>query len=69
MKNTTDVVLPSYNRGNSSVDVILPNYNKCVFLEEAIQSVLNQTFKNWHMYIIDDNSTDDSWSIIKKKHL
>ena len=66
MKNTTDVVLPSYNRGNSSVDVILPNYNKCVFLEEAIQSVLNQTFKNWHMYIIDDNSTDDSWSIIKK---
>ena len=49
MKNTKDVVLPSYNRGNSSVDLILPNYNKCIFLEEAIQSVLNQTFKNWHV--------------------
>jgi len=66
MKNTTDVVLPSYNMGNSSADVILPNYNKCDFLEEAIESVINQTFKNWHLYIIDDNSTDNSWSIIKK---
>ena len=49
-----------------SVDVILPNYNKFNFLEEAINSVLAQTFKNWHMYIIDDHSTDNSWSIIKK---
>lgn len=28
------------------VDVILPNYNKFNFLEEAINSVLDQTFKN-----------------------
>ena len=49
-----------------SVDVILPNYNKFNFLEEAINSVLDQTFKNWHVYIIDDHSTDNSWSIIKK---
>ena len=63
MKNT---VLPSHNSAHISVDVILPNYNKFNFLEEAINSVLNQTFKNWHMYIIDDHSTDNSWSIIKK---
>ena len=25
-----------------------------------------QTYKNWHMYIIDDNSNDKSWSVIKK---
>jgi len=49
-----------------SIDVILPNYNKFNFLEESINSVINQTFKDWHMYIIDDHSTDDSWSIIKK---
>ena len=48
------------------VDVILPNYNKFHFIEEAINSVFNQTFKSWHMYIIDDHSTDDSWLIIKK---
>ena len=49
-----------------NVDVILPNYNKCNFLEEAINSVIIQTFKNWHLYIIDDHSTDNSWSIIEK---
>ena len=49
-----------------SVDVILPIYNKFIFLEEAINSVVNQTYKKWHLYIIDDHSTDDSWSIIKK---
>jgi len=48
------------------VDVILPNYNKADFLEEAINSVVNQTYKNWHLYIIDDNSTDNSKSIIEK---
>jgi len=48
------------------VDVILPNYNKASFLEESINSVIYQTFRDWKMYIIDDYSTDDSWSIIKK---
>jgi len=48
------------------VDVILPNYNKFDFIEEAIRSVVEQTFKNWHMYIIDDSSTDNSHLIIKK---
>ena len=48
------------------VDVILPNYNKAEFLEEAINSVISQTYKNWHLYIIDDNSTDNSKKIIDK---
>ena len=66
MENIMDTVLSSHNNKNISVDVILPNYNKFNFLEETINSVLDQTFKNWHMYIIDDHSTDNSWSIIKK---
>ena len=48
------------------VDVILPNYNKEKFLEEAINSVIVQTYKNWHLYIIDDNSSDNSEEIIDK---
>ena len=48
------------------VDVILPNYNKAKFLEEAIGSVVAQTYKKWHLYIIDDNSTDNSKKIIDK---
>jgi len=50
----------------SRVDIILPNYNKNEFIEEAINSVLEQTYKNWHMYIIDDHSDDSSWSVIEK---
>ena len=53
-------------RENPSVDVILPNYNKAKFLEEAINSIIAQTYKNWHMYIVDDSSTDNSWKIINK---
>jgi len=48
------------------VDVILPNYNKTEFLDEAINSVITQTYKNWHLYIIDDNSSDNSEKIIDK---
>ncbi len=48
------------------VDVILPNYNKAEFLEEAINSVVNQTYKNWHLYIIDDCSSDFSQDILLK---
>ena len=43
---------------NSIVDIVMPNYNKGTFLEKAINSVINQTFKKWHLYIIDDNSND-----------
>ena len=42
------------------VDIILPNYNKGQFLELCINSVIAQTYKNWKLFIIDDNSTDDS---------
>ena len=56
----------SDNLADAKVEIILPNYNSESYLTETIDSIINQTFKNWHMYIIDDNSTDDSWSIIKK---
>ena len=31
------------------VDVILPNYNKAEFLDEAINSVISQSYKNWKL--------------------
>ena len=51
---------------NNLVDIIMPNFNKGNFLEKAINSVINQTFKRWHLYIIDDNSNDISKIIIDK---
>ena len=48
------------------VDVILPNYNKAEFLDEAINSVIFQSYKNWKLLIIDDGSNDASSKIILK---
>ncbi len=44
----------------------MPNYNKGKYLVKAIKSVLNQSFRNWKLYIIDDASNDDSVKILKK---
>ena len=54
------------NNESNLVDIIMPNFNKGNFLEKAINSVINQTFKRWHLYIIDDNSNDISKIIIDK---
>jgi len=46
--------------------VIIPNYNHARFLQQRIDSVLNQTFDNFEVIIIDDCSTDNSREIIEE---
>ena len=47
------------------VSVIIPNYNHAVFLNQRIESVLTQTYRNFEVIILDDCSTDESRSIIQ----
>ncbi|EOE5321825.1 glycosyltransferase family 2 protein [Providencia rettgeri] len=47
------------------VSVIMPIYNSERFLDSSINSVINQTYKNWELILIDDCSSDDS--ILKAK--
>lgn len=50
---------------NPLVSVVMPNYNSEKYIQEAIESIINQTYDNWELIIIDDNSKDNSWNIIK----
>ena len=48
------------------VEIILPNYNSEKYLTETINSIINQTYKNWHLTVIDDNSNIETQKILKK---
>jgi len=48
------------------VSVIMPVYNAGNFLVEAIESILNQTYRNFEFIIVDDASIDNSWEIVQK---
>ncbi|GFE69618.1 glycosyltransferase [Chroococcus sp. FPU101] len=48
------------------ISVIITNYNYGRFLAQAIESVLNQTYQNFELIVVDDGSTDDSPEIIKR---
>lgn len=48
------------------VSIILPTFNGSRFLDQAIQSCLEQTYQNWEMIIVDDASTDETPEIIAR---
>ena len=42
------------------ISVIMPAYNIVLYIHEAIESILNQTFSDFEFIIIDDNSNDNT---------
>ncbi|MCL2283556.1 MAG: glycosyltransferase [Fibromonadales bacterium] len=49
-----------YPEAKGLVSIIIPIYNTDIYLREALESVLAQTFENWEAILIDDGSTDKS---------
>ncbi|MCP4649291.1 MAG: glycosyltransferase [PVC group bacterium] len=51
---------------NPLISVLMPAYNAKQYIKEAIESIINQTFKDFEFIIIDDNSKDNTWDIIQE---
>ena len=55
----------SRNR-DPKVSIILPNFNSEKTIETTIKSILNQSYKNWELIIVDDNSSIKTKKILSK---
>ena len=48
------------------VTIIIPSYNHCNYIDDAINSVIRQTYERWELIVIDDGSTDGSKDLLSK---
>ena len=62
-KNITKV--KETNKKNYKIGIIIPNYNYSEWIDKCLNSILNQTYKNYEVIFIDDMSTDNSVEIAK----
>jgi glycosyltransferase involved in cell wall biosynthesis len=51
---------------NPAISVIIPTFNRAWCLEETLLSVLDQTFKNFEVIVVDDGSTDGTLALLRK---
>jgi GDP-L-fucose synthase len=66
VKNTYEWYLEkNSNKSNPKLSVVMPAYNAEKYLSGAIESILNQTFKDFEFIIIDDCSIDRTWEILQ----
>jgi glycosyltransferase involved in cell wall biosynthesis len=46
--------------------IILPTYNRANLISKAIESVINQTYQNWELIIVDDGSIDNTKEVVER---
>lgn len=52
---------------NPLVSICMPAYNAAKYIEETISSVVDQSYPNWELIIVDDGSTDNTIEVVKNK--
>ena len=64
---TSDIYMNtlSYNISRPKISIIIPIYNSEEYIEECLNSLMKQTFKNFEIICINDGSTDNSLKILK----
>ncbi len=54
------------NPENPKVSVVVPAYNESEFIEPTLKSLLNQTYKNFEIIVVDNNSTDNTGEVARR---
>jgi alpha-1,3-rhamnosyltransferase len=52
--------------GHDLVSLVMPAYNHASFIEEAVQSVIDQTYENIEFLVLDDGSSDNTFEVLQK---
>lgn len=52
-------------RNKPLITICIPTHNRAEYLPETIRSILNQTYKNFELFVINDASTDDTEAVVK----
>ena len=50
----------------TKISIVMPNYNSAEFLMSTVKSIKEQSYKNWELIIVDDNSNIETKKILKK---
>ncbi|GAB2778749.1 glycosyltransferase family 2 protein [Salinimicrobium soli] len=48
------------------ISIIMPVFNRVDLIGESLDSILQQQYQNWECIVVDDHSTDDTWSVVKE---
>ena len=51
---------------NPLISIVIPSYNHARFIKNAIDSILNQTFLNWEVLVVDNYSSDETDIVLEK---